>query len=371
VAPEGPSWFPLPRRGPAHLQSRADELAANPPRDRSGRPLRPEEVGSAVVDCGLYDSGERRGGRIELETALRQADACADGFAWIGLHDPSPAVIEAVGRHFELHPLAVEDAVHAHQRPKLELHGDSLFAVLKTARYLDSEETVDIGEVMVFVGSNFVVTVRHGEASPLHDVRLDLEAHPDLLAIGPSAVLYAVCDRIVDDYAAVIDGIALDIEQVEGDVFSGQHESQAERIYRLKREVVGFRRAVTQLQAPMQRLASKQTGLPLDPRTGDYFRDVHDHLVRDTDRIAGFDELLTGVLQANLAQLTVRDNQDMRRISAWVAILAVPTMIFGLYGMNFRYMPELDFRYGYPLVLAVMIAVCILLYRRFKRSGWL
>ncbi|MEA2277172.1 MAG: magnesium transporter [Solirubrobacteraceae bacterium] len=371
VAPESPSWFPLPRREPARQGSRTAEDAANPPRDRSGRALSPEEVGSAVVDCGLYDAGERRGGRIELESALRQADACADGFAWIGLHDPSPAVIEAVGRHFELHPLAVEDAVHAHQRPKVELYGDSLFAVLKTARYRDTEETVDIGEVMVFVGANFVVTVRHGEASPLHDVRLDLEAHPDLLGIGPSAVLYAVCDRIVDDYAAVIDGIALDIEQVEADVFSEEHESQAERIYRLKREVVGFRRAATQLQAPMQRLASKQTGLPLDPRTGDYFRDVHDHLARDVDRIAGFDELLTGVLQANLAQLTVRDNQDMRRISAWVAILAVPTMIFGLYGMNFRYMPELDFRYGYPLVLAIMAVVCVLLYRRFKRSGWL
>jgi magnesium transporter len=370
VAPQGPSWFPLPRRAPVRPPRDGDGAAGGAP-SRRRRDLAPEEVGSAVVDCGLYDAGERRGGRIELESALKKADACEDGFVWIGLHDPSPAVVEAVGRHFELHPLAVEDAVDAHQRPKLELYGDTLFLVLKTARYIDSQELVEIGEVMVFQGANFVVTVRHGEASPLHDTRLDLEAHPDLLGIGPSSVLYAVCDRIVDDYALVIEGIALDIEQVETDVFSGEHTSQAERIYRLKREVLGFRRAVTQLQGPMQRLASRQTGLPLDPRTGDYFRDVHDHLVRDADRIAGFDELLTGVLQANLAQLTVRDNQDMRRISAWVAILAVPTMFFGLYGMNFTYMPELKWRIGYPLVLVFVVVICLVLYRRFKRSGWM
>ncbi len=262
---------------------------------------------------------------------------------WIGLHDPSPGVVEAVGRHFELHPLAVEDAVHAHQRAKLEVHGgDTLFVVLKTARYVDSEELIEIGEVMVFLGPRFVVTVRHGEGSPLHDVRLDLEAHPDLLGIGPSSVLYAIADRIVDDYLAVIDGIAVDVEEVEAEVFSGASSNPAERIYRLKREVLEFRRAVNPLIAPMQRLASKQAGLPLDPRTGEYFRDVHDHLLRDSERITGFDELLTNALQANVAQITMRDNQDMRRISAWVAIIAVPTMVFGLYGMNFEHMPELQ-----------------------------
>ena len=186
------------------------------------QPLSEEEIRSAVVDCGLYDAGERLGGHIELESALRKADACRDGFVWIGLHDPSPGVVEAVGRHFELHPLAVEDAVHAHQRAKLEVHGgDTLFVVLKTARYVDSEELIEIGEVMVFLGPSFVVTVRHGEGSPLHDVRLDLEAHPDLLGIGPSSVLYAIADRIVDDYLAVIDGIDVDVEEVEAEVFSG------------------------------------------------------------------------------------------------------------------------------------------------------
>ncbi len=179
----------------------------------------------------------------------------------------------------------------------------------------------------MFVGPSFVVTVRHGEASPLHDVREDLEAHPDLLGMGPSSVLYAVADRVVDDYATVIAGFEVDIEEIEAEVFSGSGTNPAERIYKLKREILEFKRAVNPLLSPMRRLTDRQTGLPVDPRTADYFRDVEDHLVRDAERIQGFDEILTGVLQANLAQLTVRDNQDVRRISAWVAIIAVPTMV--------------------------------------------
>ena len=366
----GSSWFPLPRRIP--VRRSGDGNGATTVHAPVPAPLSAEEISSAVVDCGLYEGGERLGGRIELESALRKADACHDGFVWIGLHDPSPGVVEAVGEHFELHPLAVEDAVHAHQRAKLEIHGgDTLFVVLKTARYVDSEELIEIGEVMVFLGPRFVVTVRHGQGSPLHDVRLDLEAHPDLLGIGPSSVLYAIADRIVDDYLAVIDGIAVDVEEVEAEVFSGASSNPAERIYRLKREVLEFRRAVTPLIAPMQRLSSKQAGLPLDPRTEEYFRDVHDHLLRDAERISGFDELLTNALQANVAQITMRDNQDMRRISAWVAILAVPTMVFGLYGMNFEHMPELGWTYGYPAVIVLVLVVCAGLYRKFKQTGWL
>jgi magnesium transporter len=325
-----------------------------------------------VVDCALYSAGERLGGHVELESALKKADGCEDGFVWIGLHDPSPGVVEAVGEHFRLHPLAVEDAVHGHERAKLEVYGgDTLFVVLKTARYVDSEELIEIGEVMLFVGPRFVVTVRHGEGSPLHDVRVDLEAHPDLLGIGPSSVLYAIADRIVDDYVAVIDGIAIDVEEVEAEVFSSTLSNPAERIYRLKREVLQFRRAAGALVGPMQRLSSKQAGLPVDPRTGDYFRDVHDHLLRDVERIAGFDDLLTNALQANVAQITMRDNRDVRRISAWVAIIAVPTMVFGLYGMNFEHMPELEWTFGYPLVVAVVLIICTVLYRKFKRTGWL
>ena len=262
-----------------------------------------KDVGSAVVDCGVYDEGHRQGGLVELDTALAKADACQDGFVWIGLHDPSPKVVEAVGRRFELHPLAVEDAVNAHQRPKLEVFGDTLFLVLKTARHVNSAEPVEIGEVMVFAGPRFVVTVRHGEGSPLHDVRLDLEAHPDLLGIGPSSVLYAVADRIVDDYAEVLERLDIEVDAVEADVFSRLGADPTERIYKLKREVLEFKRAVAPLVAPMQRLATDQAGLPLDPRTAAYFRDVNDHLIRDAEGIAGLDELLTGVLQANFAQL--------------------------------------------------------------------
>jgi magnesium transporter len=355
---------------PARRNGRGDGAATvqAPPE----RKLSEEEIRSAVVDCGVYDAGHRLGGKVELESALRKADGCQDGFVWIGLHDPSPSVVEAVGEHFRLHPLAVEDAVHGHERAKLEVFGgDTLFVVLKTARYVDSEELIEIGEVMVFIGPRFVVTVRHGEGSPLHDVRLDLEGHPDLLSIGPSSVLYAIADRIVDDYVAVLDGIAVDVEEVEAEVFSGAPSNSAQRIYRLKREVLGFRRAAGALVGPIQRLSSKQTGLPLDPRTGEYFRDVYDHLIRDVERIAGFDDLLTNALHANIAQITMRDNRDMRRISAWVAIIAVPTMVFGLYGMNFEHMPELGWTYGYPTVVAVVLLICGLLYRKFKDAGWL
>jgi magnesium transporter len=370
VPSQGSSWFPLPRRIP--VRRGAGRNGATTVQAPQEPPLSEEEIRSAVVDCGLYEGGERLGGRIELESALRKADACQHGFVWIGLHDPSPGVVGAVGEHFELHPLAVEDALDAHQRAKLEVYGgDTLFVVLKTARYVDHDELIEIGEVVVFLGERFVVTVRHGEGSPLHDVRLDLEAHPDLLGIGPSSVLYAIADRVVDDYLAVIDGIAVDVEEVEVEVFSGASSNPAERIYRLKREVLEFRRAVTPLIAPMQRLSSKQAGLPLDPRTEEYFRDVHDHLVRDAERIAAFDELLTNALQANVAQITMRDNQDMRRISAWVAIIAVPTMVFGLYGMNFEHMPELKWTYGYPLVVGVVLVICAALYQKFKDTGWL
>ena len=362
----------MPRRDTARKSGdgrgdRAGSAAAQAPAHQLGD----EGIGTAVVDCGLYEAGKRLGGRIELETALKQASACDEGFVWIGLHDPSPEVVEAVGEHFELHPLAVEDAIHAHQRAKLETFGDSLFLVLKTARYVDHEELVEIGEVQIFMGESFVVTVRHGEGSPLHDVRTDLEAHPDLLSLGPSSVLYAVADRVVDDYAAAIEGLEVDIEEVEAEIFSGAGTNPAERIYKLKREALEFKRAVTPLLVPIQRLTDRQTGLAIDPRTADYFRDVQDHLVRDSERIQNLDEILTGVLQANLAQLTVRDNQDLRKISAWVAIIAVPTMVVGIYGMNFDYMPELQWRFGYPLVLGVILIVCAALHRRFKQTGWL
>lgn len=363
------SHFPLPRRtSPTRLAGAAGrEVSGVVPETK----LSPEEVDRFVVDCALYRDGERVGGRISLDSALEQAVDHGGGFAWIGVQDPSPGVLHAIAEHFGLHPMAVEDAVHAHQRPKLEVHGDSLFLVLKSARYVDSDELVEIGEVMLFMGPHFVVTVRHGGAGSLSDVRHDLEAHPDLLTIGPTAVLYAVLDRVVDDYAAVIAGLEEDIDEIEVEVFSGRFENRAERIYRLKREVLQFRRAVRPLIEPVELLATGSAGLPVDPRAEPYFRDVLDHLRRDGENIAAYDELLTNVLQANLAQLSTRDNRDMRRISAWVAILAVPTMVFGLYGMNFEHMPELDTEYGYPAVLLAVAVVCVVLHRRLRRAGWL
>ncbi len=327
-------------------------------------------LADAVVDCAFYEEGCRQGGRLDVEDALREVEGRADGFVWIGLHDAAPSVVEGLGERFGLPPLAVEDAVHAHQRPKLEVFGEVLFMVFKTARYVDADELVEIGELMLFMGPGYVITVRHGEASPLAGIRADLEAHPDLLQIGPSAVLYAVADRVVDDYAVVLEGLAVDVEQIEDEVFSGGLNNPAERIYRLKREVLEFKRAVTPLMGPLQQLSAGAVG-PLDPRTGEYFRDVSDHLLRDAEQVQGFSELLTSVLNANVAQLSIRDNQDMRKISAWLAIIAVPTMIFGIYGMNFDTMPELGWDLGYPLVLAMVLAVCGALYGRFKRAGWL
>lgn len=357
--------LPLPRRAPLAGDPRRSTMTTD------GVPaLGTMSLADAVVDCAVYEDGCRDGGLWGVEDAVRHIRTRDESFMWIGLHDPRPEVVEALGERFKLPPLAVEDAVHAHQRPKLEVMGDSLFMIFKTARYVDNEELVEIGELMLFMGPGYVITVRHGEASPLTGIREDLEAHPDLLQIGPSAVLYAVADRIVDDYAVVLEGLAIDIEQIEDEVFSGGPDNPAERIYRLKREVLEFKRAITPLCSPLQQLAAG-TVRPLDPRTGEYFRDVSDHLLRDAEQALGFSELLTSVLNANVAQLSIRDNQDMRKISAWLAIIAVPTMVFGIYGMNFETMPELGWDLGYPMVLVVVLAVCGALFGRFKRSGWL
>lgn len=329
-----------------------------------------EHVRVATVDCAVYCDGGRLSGEVAVEAARAEAKA-RGGFVWIGLHDPDPAAVEHLGDAFGLHPLAVEDAVHAHQRPKLDVYEDLLVLVLKTARYDEAEELVVIGEVLVFLGDDFVVVVRHGEGSPLAGVRDRVEGHPELLELGPSAVLYAIADKVVDDYAAVLDGLEEDIEQIEADVFSPDPTNPSERIYRLKREVLEFRRAVNPLRGPIDRLATRAGDLAVDDRTREYFGDVQDHLVRDAERLQSFDDLLAGVLQANLAQLTVRDNADMRKLAAWAAIIAVPTMVFGLYGMNFEDMPELAWTYGYPLVLLVVAALCSGLFVRFKRIGWL
>jgi magnesium transporter len=249
--------------------------------------------------------------------------------------------------------------------------------VLKTARYVDTDSTVEFGEIMLFLGPQFMVTVRHKPASALGDVRKQIESRPDLLSFGPGAVLYAILDRVVDDYQPVIDGLDEDIKEVETEVFSQQGTNPAERIYLLKREVIEFHQAAAPLVEPLDRLVNSQVP-GMHGELGEYFRDVQDHLLRVVDNVSGFRELLTSVLQANLTQVALRQseigvqqNADMRKISAWVAIVAVPTMIAGVYGMNFEHMPELSWTLGYPLALGVMALACLVLYRAFRRNGWL
>jgi magnesium transporter len=245
-----------------------------------------------------------------------------------------------------------------------------VFIVLKTARYIDPEEVVRLGEILIFLGSDFIITVRHGEASSLQEVRSRLEADPALLKCGPGAVLHAIVDHVVDDYAPALTGLGEDIDEIEDEVFSGRRTNPAERIYKLKRETLEFNKATGPLVEPIDRLARGHYELT-HPEVRAYFGDVNDHLLRIHDQLESYRDLLTSILEANLAQVTVRQNQDVRTISAIVAIVAVPTMIAGVYGMNFEHMPELRWTFGYPLVLAVMVTICFGLYRYFKRVGWL
>lgn len=321
-----------------------------------------------IVDCGIYTDQGRVPGVADPDTALARARE-AGGFVWLGLREPEPGELEHVAASFGLHPLALEDAVHAHQRPKLEHYGDNLFVVLKPARYVDSDEVVELGQIVVFVGAGFVVSVRHGQASELSGLRARLTDDVAARSWGAAEVLHAIADQVVDDYETVMRGLEHDIDQIETDVFASPRGKHAERIFRLKREVLDFRRAVEPLVMPMQQLSVGDE--LLDRRSQPYFRDVQDHTLRVADRLHAVDALLDSALQANVAQVGMQQNEDMRKISAWVAILAVPTMIAGIYGMNFEHMPELSWMLGYPLALLLMVVCCLLLHRGFKRRGWL
>ena len=318
-------------------------------------------LGSTVVNCVIYRDGVRQPTAPTVEESLARVRKHDRGFVWLGLH-----------------PLAVENAVQAHQRPKVERYGDVLFAVFKTVCYVEHEEltatseVVTTGEIMVFAGPDFVVTVRHGRHGSLGPLREDLEADPEQLRRGPAAVLHGIADHVVDDYLNVTDSFQDDLDQVESDVFSPQSPRTADagRIYQLKRELLELKRAVVPVGRPLQQLASEP--MPsVEPAIQAYFRDVSDHLIRATEQIHAFDALLDSILQAHLAQVTVGQNEDMRKITAWAAIVAVPTMVCGIYGMNFEHMPELHWRYGYPLVLSVIGIVCFFVHRGFKRNGWL
>ena len=322
-----------------------------------------------IVDCGLYCDGRRSGETMSLRAAYDQT-AVGDSFVWVGLHDPSQEEFDDVARQFHLHELAVEDAIKAHQRAKLEIYGDSLFVVLKPATYDDAAEEIELGDIMLFVGDRFVVTVRHGTLGSLGSVRTRLEGDRELLARGPIAVLYAVLDRVVDDYLPVVTDLDRDVEQVEEDVFSADGGNPTERIYRLKRQILEFHRATAGLIEPLDLLVRNRVPVDTEP-LAEYLRDVQDHARRVDQQVDAHRDLLTSVLQANLAQVGIRQNEDARRISAWVAIAAVPTLIAGIYGMNFDHMPELHTAWGYPLALLVMVGICVSLYRGFRRSGWL
>ncbi|MEV4948435.1 magnesium and cobalt transport protein CorA [Streptomyces sp. NPDC053755] len=326
-----------------------------------------------IVDSALYKCGARADGPADLSDALEEARASGDAFLWVGLHEPTAHEFDHVTAEFTLHPLAVEDALKAHQRPKLEVYDDSLFVVLKPVLYEPESDRVSTGELMVFIGDSFVVTVRHGEGAPLAAVRRRLEAEPDVLRQGPTAVLYAISDAVVDHYIEVAGELQVDLEELEADVFAptgGTGANTAERIYTAKRQVLEFRRAGGPLAGPMERLAAGTVPF-VSEDAKPFFRDVSDHLIRANDQVEALDRLLSDVLSAHLAQMGVRQNDDMRKISAWAAMAAVPTMVAGIYGMNFDHMPELRWAGSYPLVILLMAGAVFGLHRQFKRRGWL
>jgi magnesium transporter len=322
-----------------------------------------------IVDSALYVDGVRRPGRFDTTDWRR---ICGDdAFSWTGLLEPTKTEFEQIRLHIDLHDLVVEDALNAHQRPKLEQYGDALFVVLKTAKYLDSVEEVEFGEIQVFVTPHAVLHVRHNAPSSLTGVRQSLETRPELLRFGSGAVLYAIVDHVVDDYEPVVAGIERDVREVEREVFNrNAGDNPIERIYGLMRTVLFVQDALTPLLKPLDSLSHQRFGV-VTGELRDYFRDVHDHLASVVQRVGTLHDLLTSILAANLTRVSIRQNEDMRKISAWVAIAAVPTMLAGVYGMNFEHMPELGSSWGYPLILIVMIGACIGLYRKFKRAGWL
>ncbi|MGW0084937.1 magnesium/cobalt transporter CorA [Streptomyces sp. NPDC003393] len=332
-----------------------------------------------IVDCGIYRDGQRTEGPRDFSDALDEART-AGGFVWMGLHEPGAEEFDLVSAEFGLHPLAVEDALKAHQRPKMEIYDDSLFVVLKPVVYEPRSDAVSTGEIMIFLGDAFVVTVRHGDDVGLSAVRRRLEREPELLGKGPTAVLYAIADSVVDHYLDVATELQTDLEELEAEVFSpdrGSSRHTASGIYNFKRQITEFRRATGPLALPMSRLgvtgqSAFATAVPfVDDKARPFFRDVSDHLTRVNESVESLDRLVSDILSAHLAQTSVQQNDDMRKISAWAAMAAIPTMIAGIYGMNFEHMPELHWIWAYPAVIAVMAVLEVLLYQMFKRRGWL
>lgn len=336
------------------------------------RPVVRAYAGRVIVDNALY----RNGVRVDCGTAttdlagVRALATGPDDFMWVGLHEPTAEELTAVAELFDLHHLAVEDALRAHQRPKLERYADSLFMSLKTLWYVDENDAVETGEINMFVGDKFVVTVRHGEGGALHEARQALEGTQNLLAHGPSAVVYAVCDSVVDRYEDVADSLVIDVDEVEASVFGDERTNDSARIYVLKRELAEMRRAVIPLRDPVNRFATGAVR-GIDADAAPYFRDVADHLARIAETMDELQTLLSAAFDAHLAQITIRQNDDMRTISAAVAMVAAPTLVAGVYGMNFQHMPELGWALGYPMSMLLMVGSSLAIWIVARRAGWL
>jgi magnesium transporter len=320
-----------------------------------------------VVNCAAYADG-RKVGNVDVGD-ISEVLKFPGQFVWIGVHEPDEELLRKLQGEFHLHDLAVEDAFRAHQRPKVEEYDDSLFVVLRTVQMVDAK--IVFGETHIFVGSRYVVSVRHGASLSYTEVRARCEATPHLLRKGPGFVLYAIMDFVVDHYFPISDALEDQLEGLEEEIFGGTFSSATtERIYDLKRDLVALKRAVSPLIEVCNRLARFDAALiPEDTRL--YFRDVYDHVIRINETVDNLRELLTTALEANLSLIAVRQNDVMKQLAAWAAILGVPTAVAGIYGMNFDVMPELHFKYGYAAVLASMAVICSFLYWRFKRAGWL
>ena len=322
-----------------------------------------------VVASVAYADGRRVGdvAIADISDVLKKPDV----FVWVGLLDPAPELLEQIQQEFCLHDLAVEDARLAHQRPKLEQYGDSIFVVLRPAVWSEEEHRVVLGETHLFVGPQYVVSVRHGSSASYAPVRARCESTPGLLAKGPGFVLYAIMDFVVDHYFPVVDTLEAQLERLEDEIFDQAFDrATVERIYDLKRNLLEIKRAVSPLVDVCNRLM--RFDLPLIPDdTRPYFRDVYDHAIRINEAVDRQRELLTGALEAHLSLIAVAQNDAMKKLAGWAAIIGVPTMVAGIYGMNFKFMPELEWHFGYPLVMTVIVAACDILYVRFKRAGWL
>ncbi|MFF9038267.1 magnesium and cobalt transport protein CorA [Streptomyces sp. NPDC014892] len=342
------------------------------------------ERAASVVEAALYQDGVRVSSPDTLAETYRELREAPSGMAWIGLARPTEGELLSLAAEFDLHPLAVEDAMEAHQRPKLERYGDTLFVVLRAARYLDAQEEVDFGELHVFVGPDFVITVRHGAAPDLSAVRRRMEETPELLKLGPEAVLYAILDAVVDGYAPVVAGVQNDVDEIETEVFRGD-PAVSRRIYELSREMVEFQRATRPLVGMLHGLMAGFTKYETDEELQRYLRDVADHVTHTSERVDGFRQALTEILTVNATLVTQQQNAEMRalaeagfeqneeikKISSWAAILFAPTLVGTIYGMNFRHMPELGWSFGYPFAICLMGVVCVSLYVIFKRRDWL